>query len=69
MRFEPKRILAGATLAAGLLMSALPASAARVAVGDTAPGFNLEATDHSMHQLEALRGEHSAVLVFFRGAW
>lgn len=45
------------------------APASRVEVGKVAPDFTLEATDGTEHQLSALRGEKSAVLVFFRGAW
>lgn len=59
----------GAALALGFLGAAASPADARVAVGDSAPDFTLEATDGSEHQLSALRGERKAVLVFFRGAW
>lgn len=45
-------------------------AAARVAVGDTAPDFTVEAIDGSTYALGQLRGgEKHLVLVFFRGAW
>lgn len=52
-----------------------PASAAdqdqadRIAVGDTAPEVALEASDATLYQSQALRGEKNLLLIFFRGTW
>lgn len=69
MSIRSSRTLRGAALAAGLLAATAATAADRVAVGDPAPDFSLEATDGSSHKLSDLRGEGKAVLVFFRGAW
>ncbi len=69
MHLTSKKILASGALIAGMLATVGSASAARVAVGDAAPGVSLQATDESTFDLQALHGEKLAVLVFFRGAW
>lgn len=46
-----------------------PQQAARIQVGDEAPGFALADLDGEVHRLADLRGEKPLILVFFRGAW
>jgi cytochrome oxidase Cu insertion factor (SCO1/SenC/PrrC family) len=66
--------LATLVLAAGLLVTTTsladePAQAARIEVGQEAPGFSLTATDGGQLTLSDLRGEKDLVLVFFRAHW
>ena len=71
-------MLAGPVAAIALMAATLPAFAAlpfkplwqvaragRVSIGDMAPDFSLESTDHkSSFRLSSLRGEKPVVLVF-----
>ena len=45
------------------------AAAARIAVGDQAPDFELRSLEGASYQLGDLRGEKTAIVIFFRGAW
>lgn len=46
-----------------------PADTGRVAVGDHAPDFALEAYGDSVVRLSDYRGAKEVVLVFYRGHW
>jgi cytochrome oxidase Cu insertion factor (SCO1/SenC/PrrC family) len=62
--------LVAAAMAAAVAVSAAEAAQARVAVGEAPPsGFTLENLDGEAVSLEAARGEHPVLLVFFRGTW
>lgn len=67
------RPLNGLVLGALMALTALPAAAAeqaaRIEVGQTAPGFELKASDGEMYKLSQLKDEKTLVLVFFRGTW
>ncbi len=41
----------------------------RVAVGDEAIGFTMPSIDGETYSLADLRGEKTAILIFFRGTW
>ena len=41
----------------------------RVAVGDEAIGFTMSSIDGETYSLADLRGEKTAILIFFRGTW
>lgn len=41
----------------------------RVAVGDEAIDFSMESIDGETYSLSGLRGEKTAVVIFFRGTW
>ena len=41
----------------------------RVAVGDEAIGFTMQSIDGETYSLADLRGENTAIVVFFRGTW
>jgi cytochrome oxidase Cu insertion factor (SCO1/SenC/PrrC family) len=45
------------------------AAAARIAVGDQAPDFELRSLEGASYRLGDLRGEKTAIVIFFRGAW
>ena len=70
-RFAPLLALVLGLSAAAVMASTSQEAApsARPALGDTAPGFALPATDGSSLDLESLRGKERAVVVFFRGSW
>ncbi len=41
----------------------------RVAVGDEAIDFTMQSIDGETYSLADLRGENTAILIFFRGTW
>lgn len=43
--------------------------AARVAVGDEVIDFTLQSIDGETYSLADLRGEKTAIVIFFRGTW
>ena len=54
----------------GLAPDASPeAQAEPIQVGAEAPDFSLESIDGQASRLSDLRGEKSAVIIFFRGSW
>jgi cytochrome oxidase Cu insertion factor (SCO1/SenC/PrrC family) len=68
------------TIVAALLLmiaadpAVAPAAAAgqqaeRVEVGDTAIDFTLQSIDGQTYRLGDLRGEKTAIIIFFRGTW
>jgi len=46
-----------------------PTDLERVAVGDRAPDFSLEALSGDVYTLSDYRGDKNVVLVFYRGHW
>lgn len=46
-----------------------PADTGRVAVGDPAPDFSLEAYPEGVITLSQFRGKREVILVFYRGSW
>ena len=53
---------------AGLLM-AMPASAAELSVGDTAPDFTLQASDGKTYKLSQFKGKQPVVVAWFPAAF
>ena len=53
---------------AGLLM-AMPASAAELSVGDTAPDFTLQASDGKTYKLSEFKGKQPVVVAWFPAAF
>ena len=43
--------------------------AERIAVGQTAPSFELTGSDGQVYRLDDLKDKKSLVMVFFRGTW
>ena len=59
------------SLAAGLLLavSALPARAGELKVGDTAPDFELKGTDGKTYKLSDFRGKKMVVIAWYPKAF
>ncbi|HEX9699614.1 MAG TPA: hypothetical protein VGD06_09165 [Acidobacteriota bacterium] len=60
---------AGAAAGGGRPSQSQAAAAARIAVGDQAPDFELRSLEGASYRLGDLRGEKTAIVIFFRGAW
>lgn len=62
------RIL-GLALLAGLLCSSVLAADDRIETGQEARPLALQSSQGDSFDLESLRGDKNALLVFFRGTW
>jgi hypothetical protein len=60
---------AGAAAGGGGPQEPQAAPAARIAVGDQAPDFELRSLEGARYRLGDLRGEKTAIVIFFRGTW
>ena len=60
---------AGAAAGGGRPQEPQAVPAARIAVGDQAPDFALRSLEGAGHRLSDLRGEKTAIVIFFRGTW
>ncbi len=62
-------ILLVLSLALVPLVAGAAQQAARVAVGDEAIDFTMQSIDGETYSLADLRGEKTAIVIFFRGTW
>ena len=60
---------AGAAAVGGRPQEPQATPAARIAVGDQAPDFELRSLEGARYRLGDLRGEKTAIVIFFRGTW
>src|SRR5262249_40212943 len=58
-----------AVLCLGIVLTALPAAAGDLKVGDMAPDFNLQASDGHTYKLSDFRGKQAVVLAWFPKAY
>jgi|TARA_B100002003_G_C13706124_1_gene354694 cytochrome oxidase Cu insertion factor (SCO1/SenC/PrrC family) len=62
-------LLMSAAAIAAVPQSSSATQVERVAVGDQAIDFTMESIDGETYRLSDLRGEKSAIIIFFRGTW
>ncbi len=71
-QFRSKSLGAKATIVGFVALMSVAASmtlAQSLAIGDEAPGFDLESSQGERFGLASLRGDKQALLVFYRGTW
>ena len=63
------RLHLATTVLAGLLFTSAVAAADRIETGQEARPLALESSQGESFDLQSLRGDKNALLVFFRGTW